>query len=174
MMWNMSLASLALSFMADRYYHLVYLVSVFLTSACDLWKPDSSFISVAYWIKKVRSCFQEDEVKATCVLEEESHHQLIRQNNARSTANKIFLRARLTIQLDYRFTMFWSVKDVVMNKVIVAVGWKQKEVKEIALGFKKVIEGNRKTKYNLCKCCKWIFFYPEVINLQHWLFVALQ
>jgi len=40
----------------------------------DFWKLDSSFISVAYWVKAVRRCFQENEVKVTYVLQEHCHH----------------------------------------------------------------------------------------------------
>lgn len=75
--------------MADRYYHLVYLVSVFLISTMIFGKQTPPLFQ---WIKEVRKCFQEDEMKATYILEEEGRHQVITLNNARPTENKVFLR----------------------------------------------------------------------------------
>lgn len=125
------LISLALSFISETYYHLLYLVSFFLTSAV-IFGNKSSFILMAYWIKEVRSRFQEDEVKATYVLEEECHQKITRQNNARSTADKKFLRSRFTIELDYRFTMLQSFKDVIVNKKVIAVRPKHKKGSKIS------------------------------------------
>lgn len=77
--------------MADRYYNLVYLVPVFLISTMIFRKQTPPLFR---WIKEVRKCFQEDEMKATYVLEE-SLHQVITQINARPTENKVFLRSTL-------------------------------------------------------------------------------
>lgn len=71
--------------MADRYYNLVYLVPVFLISTMIFRKQTPPLFR---WIKEVIKCFQEDEMKATYILEEESLHQAITLNNAGPTGIK--------------------------------------------------------------------------------------